>query len=349
MLVGRRKGVIVDITNRCSFERVPVDELTLDTKNPRIAKWIEMYPDEITAENMRLALGFDGGPSEEGSTTFYSLQESIKTNGGIIHPIIANRESGGRLTVIEGNTRTLIYRDFLKQGVEGDWATIPTMVYEGLSEKDIEAIRLQAHLVGPRAWDPYSKAKYLDMLRKSSHLTFAQLVDFCGGRKPEVQNYIAAYRDMEDFYRPLLEDDGQFDATRFSAFVELQQGRITESLLKVRFTKKDFAAWVKDGLLLPQQTVRRLPQILENEKSREVFLRDGAREAIKVLDIPAPDDALKDATLQHLAREIIRRVLSMSYSDLQRLRADVASAENAALCDARDQLVELCADIASDE
>ena len=145
------KGVVVDITNRCSFERVPVHELTLDTKNPRIAKWVEMYGDKITNEDMLLALGFDGGPSEEGSTTFHSLQESIKTNGGIIHPIIVNRESGGRLTVIEGNTRTLIYREFLKQGVEGDWAAIPAMVYEALSEKDIDAIRLQSHLVGPRA------------------------------------------------------------------------------------------------------------------------------------------------------------------------------------------------------
>lgn len=339
----------MDITNRCSFERVPVDKLTLDAKNPRIAKWMEMYGDNISADNMRLALGFDGGPSEEGSTTFFSLQESVKTNGGIIHPIIVNREPGGRLAVIEGNTRTLIYREFLKHGVEGDWATIPAMVYEELSEKDIDAIRLQAHLVGPRAWDPYSKAKYLDMLRNSSHLTFAQLVDFCGGRKREVQDYIAAYRDMEDSYRPLLADETDFDATRFSAFVELQKGRLKESLLKARFTKEDFAAWVRDGLFAPLNTVRHLPQILGNPRSKEVFLRDGAQEAIKVLDIPAPDDALQNATLQQLAREIIRRVLSISYSELQRLRADVATAENAALCDARDQLMQLCADIASED
>jgi hypothetical protein len=343
------KGVIVDITNRCVFERVPVHELTLDTKNPRIAKWVEMYGDNITIEHMRLALGFDGGPSEEGGTTFYSLQESIKTNGGIIHPIIVNRESGGRLAVIEGNTRTLIYREFLKQGIEGDWAAIPAMVYEALSEKDIDAIRLQAHLVGPRAWDPYSKAKYLELLRNSAHLTFAQLVDFCGGRKREVQDYIAAYRDMEDCYRPLLESDDQFDATRFSAFVELQKGRLREPLLKARFTKQDFAGWVRDGLFAPLQTVRQLPQILENPKSKEVFLRDGAQEAIKVLDLPAPDEALKNATLEHLAREVTRRVLDMSYSDLQRLRTDLASAENAVLCNARDQLTQLCADIASEE
>jgi len=97
----------MEITNRCFFERLPVDQLTLDVKNPRIAKFLEMYGDTITAEQMKLALGAEVGQTEEGSTTFYGLRESIKTNGGIIHPIIVNREPCGRLVVIEGNTRTL--------------------------------------------------------------------------------------------------------------------------------------------------------------------------------------------------------------------------------------------------
>lgn len=311
----------MDMTDRCSFECVPVDKLTLDTKNPRIAKWVEMYGDNITSEDMSLALGAESGPSEESSTTFYSLRESIKTNGGIIHPIIVNREPSGRLVVIEGNTRALIYREFLGQGIAGNWATIPAMVYNALSEKDIDAIRLQAHLVGPRAWDSYSKAKYQDVLRNAEHLTLAQVVDFCGGRKKEVLDYVEAYHDMEAHYRPLLDSDDQFDATRFSAFVELQRSRVKESLLSTRFTKRDFATWVKDGLLMPLNTVRQLPRILGNSESREVFLRDGAQEAMKVSDVPAPDDALRNASLEQLAREVIRRVFTMSYSDLQLLQA----------------------------
>jgi len=336
-------------TGQCSFQKVPVDRLTLDLKNPRIAKWVEMYGDKISAEHMSLALGAESGQTEEGSTTFYSLRESIKTNGGVIHPIIVNKESTGRLLVIEGNTRTLIYREFLQQGITGDWAVIPAMVYEGLTERDVDAIRLQAHLVGPRAWDPYSKAKYLDLLRNLQHLTFAQIVDFCGGRKKEVLDYIAGYHDMETYYRPLLESDGEFDPTRFSAFVELQRSRVKESLLNAGFTKGDFAKWVRDKMLSPLNTVRQLPRILENPKTKDVFLQDGAQEAMKILDVPAPDEAIKDATLEQLAREIIRRVLNMSYSELQRLRANAASAESEAICDARDQLTQLCSDIASDE
>jgi len=131
-----------------TFERAPVDQLELDMKNPRIAKWVEMYGNQISAEQMSLALGAGDGQVDDNSPTFNSLRDAIKTNGGIIHPIIVNREAGGRLVVIEGNTRALIYREFKQQKLSGDWSMIPAMVYEGLSPRDIDAIRLQAHLVG---------------------------------------------------------------------------------------------------------------------------------------------------------------------------------------------------------
>jgi hypothetical protein len=183
--------------NTSRYEPLPVDDVNLDLRNPRIAKWVEMYKGAITAEQMSLALGAADSHSDEGGTTFASLRESIRTNGRIIHPIIVNREPTGRLVAIEGNTRVLIYREFRQQDGGGRWDTIPAMVYDNLSDSEIDAIRLQSHLVGPRPWDPYSKAKYLDQLSNSQHLTIAQIVDFCGGRQREVQDYIAAYREME--------------------------------------------------------------------------------------------------------------------------------------------------------
>jgi hypothetical protein len=251
--------------------------------------------------------------------------------------------------VIEGNTRVLIYREFREQGVPGDWSSIPAMVYDGLGEEGTEAIRLQAHLVGPRAWDPYSKAKYLHYLRNCEHLTFSQMVDFCGGNRAEVERYIAAYEDMEKFYRPLCDNDSEFDFTRFSSFVELQQPRIQQALLEHDCDRRDFALWVKDHMLYPQNLVRSLPRILANPRSREVFLLDGAQEACKVLDVPPPDQALADASLEQIAVEIKQRILNMSYSELQRLRGDGSEGLRERLCDARDQLIQLCSDIEAEE
>ncbi|MBI5119304.1 hypothetical protein HZA56_22780 [Candidatus Poribacteria bacterium] len=339
----------MDSAKTPKYETLPVLEIALDIANPRIAKWLEMYGGTITAEQMSMALGAADDSEGEGGTTFHSLREAIKTSGGIIHPIIVNKDERGQHMVIEGNTRTLIYREFLEQKAKGNWSQIPAMVYDGLSQTDIDAIRLQAHLVGPRAWDPYSKAKYLNHLRNSEHLTYSQIVDLSGGRTREVQDYIAAYHDMEKHYRPLLESDDQFDPTRFSSFVEFQRRRITEAVFAAGFTKDDFARWVKSHLLSPQSTVRSLPGILENPRAREVFLRDGAQEAIKLLDVPTPDQALRDASLIQLAREISRRVLNMPYGELQRLRSHIDGPENEGFCEARDNLTRLCEDIASSD
>jgi len=97
---------------------------------------------------------------------------------------------------------------FLAEDAKGSWTSIPALVYDDMSLAQIDAIRLQVHLVGTRQWDPYSKAKYLYYLRTQELLTFAQIVDFCGGRVKEVVESINAYSDMEKYYRPVLADDG---------------------------------------------------------------------------------------------------------------------------------------------
>jgi len=331
------------------FDLIPIDDLELDLKNPRIAKWLEIYEGKPSTEQIELALRSGGGQEDVGGPSYQSLKQSIQTNKGIIHPIIVNIDDKKKMIVIEGNTRTHIYRELRASDTSGSWDKIPAMVYKQLPDAIIDAIRLQAHLVGTREWDPYSKAKYLNLLRNSEHLTFSQLVDFCGGDKREVQNYIEAYNDMESFYRPLLDSDQDFDPSRFSAFVELQRSRVTDALLAASFTKSDFAEWVNSQKIYPLATVRKLPQILQNDKAKAVFLKSGAQEAIKVLDIPNPESALQDANLEQLAREICKRIAGTQYSEIQRLRSRKETPEVTIVCDARDALIELCKDIGYDE
>ncbi len=329
------------------FAMLPIETLVLDASNPRVARFIEMYGGEVTDEQMSLALGAANYDQGDSTTTFQSLRASIRTHEGVIHPILVNRDGKNRLVVIEGNTRALIYRQFRSDDDSNKWDEIPAIVYDQLDNKEIDAIRLQAHLVGPRQWDPYSKAKYLDYLSNSEHLTTDQIIDFCGGQKTEVHRFIDAYNDMENHYRPLLVSDDQFDPTRFSAFVEMQAPQVQEALVTSGYTKDDFAKWVHNKILYPLNRVRRLPAILANPKAQNVFLTDGAREAEKVLDSPSTVEALADATLTQLANALLDRIDKMSYTDLRRLREDLNTPENHALTDARDQLIELCKLIAS--
>ena len=207
------------------FTRVPVEDLVLDPTNPRVARYLEMYRGEIADDEMGLALMAASSEDGQGGTTFHSLRASIKTHGGVIQPILVNNTAENGFVIIEGNTRAFIYRQFKATDDSGLWDEIPAIVYDNLDETDIDAIRLQAHLVGPRQWDAYSKAKYLDFLSNSKHLTTDQIIDFCGGQRTEVHRKIQAYQDMEHYYRPLLDSDDEFDPSRFSAFDELQAPR----------------------------------------------------------------------------------------------------------------------------
>ncbi|PYE26360.1 hypothetical protein C7410_103279 [Paraburkholderia silvatlantica] len=330
------------------YEMLPTTTLELDTTNPRIRKWIEMYGPNPTPEQIHLALGVGTADTESSSTTFASLRESIKTNRGLINPIIVNRHPDGKSIVVEGNTRVAIYRSFIEDNVPGPWETIPALVHEGLAQIEIDAIRLQAHLVGPRPWDPYSKAKYLHHLRNVDNVPFNQLVDLCGGRRKELQDYIDAYADMERHYRKVIQEDGAFDATRFSAFVELQKPAVKQALMKNDFTLDEFARWVDQRLIDPLNTVRLLPRILAHPEARDVFLEDGAKEAAKLIDLPpsAPAQAL---SLEDLARTLSQKINQLSWKEVERLKDNPTHSLAEHLFELEETVRDICKKIRDEE
>jgi hypothetical protein len=318
---------------------VPVNEIVLDKSNPRIALWLEMYPDEPTPEQIHQALGAGVDDKEsQGGTKFSTLKNSILTNGGIIQPVLINTLPNGSKVCIEGNTRVCLYKSFLQQKVTGSWETIPAIVYNNLDGEAIDAIRLQAHLVGPRQWDPYSKAKYLTYLRNKEKLPFAKLVDYCGGSKKVVMESIDAYADMEAYYRPLCESEGDFDPRRFSGFVELQKNDVKTAVSQAGFGISDFAQWIYDKKIDPLFTVRFLPSILKNKKVTQAFLKKGAKEAIKLLDRPDLSKALQEATIAQLAQALAEAILKIPYSEVQDLQKEPTSNTNQALLEVQDTL-----------
>ena len=330
--------------NNCKFELVDIDNLTLDVENPRIKKWIEYYGHPTEAQ-IKLALGVASGEeARDGGTTYESLRESIKASGGINHPIIVNKNNSNMI-VIEGNTRLSIYQEFRASDIEGDWGKIPAMVYENLDLENIDAIRLQSHLVGPRAWDPYSKAKYLTHLHNVEHMTVERIISYCGGKQREVKDYIDAYRDMEQYYRPILESDQDFDTTRFSGFVELQKPGVKEAILKCGKTLEDFARWIHTKNLHPLSLVRQLPKILNNNKSREIFFQDGAKEALQVLDSPSIEKALQELELADLCRALQRAIDNLQYQKYKEMQTNENDSDRAAILDLKYSFIPLLQDL----
>ena len=301
-----------------------------------------MYPDP-TPEAIYLALGAGGEANGDTGTSFEKLKNSILSSRGIVQPIILNRIDG-RLVCIEGNTRVAIYQSFIDDKVAGDWGHIPAMVYTDLPEDRVDAIRLQVHLVGPRAWDPYSKAKYLHYLRTRELQPFSRIIDFCGGSQRDVQESIQAYTDMEKFYRPLV-DEGKYDLTRFSGFVELQKPKVKEALFGNSFGIGEFAQWIHDRKIDPLSTVRQLPLVLADPKARQVFLKQGMRKAIATLDRPELVVELGHASIGQLARALTEALRTIQLPELRRLRENPEDETVRSVYDVLEELQLFSADL----
>lgn len=302
-----------------NYRDLIIEEVELDMNNPRIAKFIEMY-DKDTLNSEQLALALGSGVEDSNQTNYSSLYNSIKTNRGIIHPIIVNHQLDGKYVVIEGNTRVQIYKEFKENNIDGNWNTIPAIVYENLNDSEIHAIRLQSHLVGPREWDPYSKAKYLYYLSNEENLPMSQVIDFCGGKSSEVTKYINAYQDMEKYYRPQLNSDDEFDQREFSKFFELQNSSVKTALL-ANYTMEDYAKWVINGNVDTAINVRKLPQILRDEEATKVLLKSNIKEAYEKTITNKPEyKDLKAVSLEQLCVELTNRMNNMPLKDYKDIK-----------------------------
>ena len=319
-----------------NYMDLDVEKIELDMSNPRIAKFIEIY-DKSNLNSEQLALALGSGEEDSGQTNYSSLYNSIKTNKGIIHPIIVNHQNDGKYVVIEGNTRVQIYKEFKSNKLEGNWETIPSIVYDNLSESQKHAIRLQSHLVGPREWDPYSKAKYLNYLSNEENLPMSQIIDFCGGRKNEVIKFINAYQDMEKYYKPLLSADDEFDQREFSKFFEVQNSSIKQALL-VKYSMKDFAKWVINGNVDTAINVRKIPQILKDDETANIMLKTNIKTAYEKFIAKKPEyKDLSNTPIEQLCTEIVNRMNNMTYKDYKEIKNEESSIKSS-LLDLKDNL-----------
>lgn len=311
-------------------ENLDITLINLDRDNPRIKNYPDIYSDEeITSAQIALALS-NSSNTQDATTSYTSLRDSIKKCGGIIHPIIVSLEPDGSYVAIEGNTRLQIYKEFQNGDKSGTWDYIPAIVYENLENEKKHEIRLQSHLVGPRAWDPYSKAKYLWQLSEVEHMPLNTIISFCGGGKTEIQRSIAAYQYMETYYRPYVNSkrNRRFDIREFSKFHEFQNNAIQHSIRKAGFPISIFAEWVADGNIDTAQRVRILPKVLANDEAKAKFLHANLGEAEKIIFAAELDAAdLSKYPYYVLVQQLYKKLISSepSISEIRRLATDESS------------------------
>ena len=327
-----------------------ISEIEFDTENPRIKKALEKYGDKINAERINFALRNSSDDSSSAST-FSRLRDSIRANGRITQPITVVTD-GSKRVCIDGNTRLAIYKEFLAESTEGNWSRIPALVLENAGPKAIETIRVSAHLVGPRPWPAYEKARYLHHLYHKELMDHGEMIALCGGNSKTIEQDIQAYEDMNEYYRDLV-DDTAFHIDRFSGFVELQKTGIKDSIFEAGYALSDFGEWIRDGKIQRLRNVRDLPKVLRHEEAADIFVNggvDSVGQAVKHLDKIAWESSSNDtsrmtlgnATLNLLALTLASRISDLPFSELQVLGSDEKGKDTLrTMEDLRDRLDEL--------
>jgi len=305
-----------------------VEDISYDRDNPRIKKALEKWGDQINAQRISFALHSANGGSS-GVPSYDRLRDSIRASSGIVVPITVTVNKDGGYVCIDGNTRLAIYKEFLQRDVSGDWTQIKSVVLDPASRRDIETIRVTAHLVGPRDWPAYEKARYLHHLRNQEFMDYEEMIALCGGNRRDIERQIDAYHDMNEYYRDVVEDDS-FRIDRFSGFVELQKPKIKDAIFDAGCDLKDFGEWIRDGKIYRLEDVRNLPKVLQDEEAKEVFLAGEIRsieDAIRVVEKRQQTEpgstklTLKTASMYHLAVALNRRITDLPYSELRALKA----------------------------
>lgn len=337
---------------------IPTRQIDFDRENPRIKVALEKYGDELDEQRVRFALHSATEGSSRASS-YRSLKDSVRAAKGISVPLIVVSADNGRFKCVDGNTRLAIYHELHEEESVGDWTAINCLVLEDVEQRDIETIRVTAHLVGAREWPAYEKARYLHYLRSVEFMDYDELIARCGGNKATITQQIEAYHDMNRYYRDVNSDEA-FKTDRFSGFVELQKGGIKDSIFDAGFDLHDFGRWIRDGNIRRLADVRKLPRVLADDMAKE-RLNDGGfksiEDAINIAeenrkereDAPSPaDTTIAKADIATLAEALLQRVKSLPRADYIALRDrhyDAAQQEVDTLRDLADHLHDLLQDV----
>lgn len=308
-------------------ERLPVASIEYDRDNPRIKVALEKYGDQLNAERIYFALR-TATEGEKSVSSYDALRDSILAHRGARFPIVVTEIASG-FVCIDGNTRLAIYKQFKRDGVSGNWDHINATVLTDAEQKDIESVRISAHLVGSREWPAYEKARYLHYLRNEELMDYSEMISLCGGGKADIEKQIDAYHDMNEFYRDVV-DDTAFRIDRFSGFVELQRPSIKNAIFNAGFELKDFGEWIRDGKIYRLQDVRKLRRVLDDPEAREIFVTGGPRSieaADQHLDRKQDEESGRDsapvpvaeASILRLATTLSHKIDSMPYGELRDL------------------------------
>lgn len=185
---------------------LPQAELSFYAENPRIYSIVWKDNDAApTQEEIFDALSKADHVRE-------TLVPSIKSNGGLIEPVLVRKG-----VVLEGNSRLAAYR-LLAQKDPKAWENIRVRILpDSITDSEVFSLLGEFHIVGKKDWAPFEQAGYLYRRFKTHGIDENQLHTEVGLTKSKIRHLISVYGFM-------LEVDDR-DPARWSYYDELLKGR----------------------------------------------------------------------------------------------------------------------------
>jgi len=203
-------------SRRPEAQVVEVDEITLDGKSVRVRN-VDLPLDRVSLDpsNPRIANTFAIGPTKDVASLQKKLENllwedddvrdlyrQVQINKGLIERIIV-REDG---TVVEGNCRTVVYRKLSeKEPTVSLWKAIPARVLpEDIRDREIAILLGEMHVAGKNTWTPFEKAGHVYRLHKNFALTQDEIAQRLRMSKSKVNQLIRFVSGLHRLCRPKI-------------------------------------------------------------------------------------------------------------------------------------------------
>jgi hypothetical protein len=259
---------------------IPVTQLRLDPKNPRIANTVNLQfgPKAASFDSVIEELLWNDSDVRD-------LYRQVLVNGGLIERIIVRPSN----LVAEGNCRLVVYRKLHERFADDPrWQRVPARVLPPeIPERDIALLLGQMHVMGKNAWTPFEKAGHVHKLHKEYVLTQEEIASRLKMSKSKVNQFIRAFEAMQEVF--LKKYQGPGSVRKFSYFEELfKKPELREWATNDAANVRRFADWVGTEKLSQGMHVRDLAKILESPEALAAFEQAGFAAARKVLEEDDP-------------------------------------------------------------
>lgn len=313
---------------------LPLDEVSLDPRNPRIANTVSF---SISDEGEKLQRKLEELLWKDDDVR--DLYRQVLINKGLVERIIVRQDG----SVVEGNCRTVVYRKLReKRPTEREWRSIPARILPpDIGDRDVAILLGEMHVAGKNTWTPFEKAGHVYRMHSDFALTQDEIAVRLRMSKSKVNQLIRAFDMMKNRYLPKY--PGPASSRKFSYFEELyKKPPLRDWISSTSAAEGLFVDWVGTGKLDQGAQVRDLPSILEDEDAVKVLTVEGFAAAQRLL---AEDNPAITSKLFRRMVEMTEALKKAQLDDIQRVRKSGSSKARKIVNELNDSLMhflELC-------